>query len=289
MIQIGAMSNDNFRLRPDTTSPLTPPAVSAAFRWDRETWGHALRCVPFEASAQHLFTSKQLQLPANATDAQTKQAWSAIAASMGVTTDAVLRVKQVHGNVVRVVTRDSLTGTTTAERPDGDAIVSDVPGLVLAVVVADCVPILLADRTGGAVAAIHAGWRGTCAGIAGAAVETMSEVFGTRPENLVAAIGPSIGPDDYVVGESLVGAFSAAGHDDQSLARWFSRAPSGNDLRLDLWRANQDQLERAGVRRASIFNAGVSTFAHPDWLASFRRDATDAGRMVAAVGVPAAR
>ena len=66
MIQIGAMPNDNFRLRPDTTSPLTPPPVSAAFRWDRETWGHALRCVPFEASAQHLFTSKQLQLPANA-------------------------------------------------------------------------------------------------------------------------------------------------------------------------------------------------------------------------------
>ena len=165
----------------------------------------------------------------------------------------------------------------------------DTRSLVLAVVVADCVPILLADRIGGAVAAIHAGWRGTCAGIAAVAVETMSEVFGTRPENLVAAIGPSIGPDDYVVGESLVGAFSAAGHDDQSLARWFSRAPSGNDLRLDLWRANQDQLERAGVRRASIFNAGVSTFAHPDWLESFRRNAAHAGRMVAAVGVPAAR
>jgi YfiH family protein len=287
MIQIEAMPNDNFRLRPEATSSLRPPRVGAAFRWDRETWGHALRCVPFEASAQHLFTSKQLRLPANGSDAQTREAWSAIAASMHATPAEVLRVKQVHGNVVRVVTRESLTGTTTAEKPDGDAIVSNAPGLVLAVVVADCVPILLADATGGAVAAIHAGWRGTCAGIAAVAVETMRRVFETRPENLVAAIGPSIGPEDYVVGPSLVDAFAAAGHGDLSLARWFSRAPSGDDLRLDLWRANQDQLERSGVRMASIFNAGVSTFAHPDWLESFRRDAASAGRMVAMVGVPA--
>ena len=178
--------------------------------------GHALRCVPFEASAQHLFTSKQLQLPANATDAQTKQAWSAIAASIGVTTDAVLRVKQVHGNVVRVVTRDSLTGTDHRRSgPMATRSCRTRPGLVLAVVVADCVPILSgrSDR--------RRRWRrftpagaAPAPGLRRAAVETMSEAFGTRPENLVAAIGPSIGPDDYVVGESLVGAFSAAGHDD---------------------------------------------------------------------------
>ena len=245
--------------------------------------------MPLEASAKHLFTSRQLGLPANGSDADTRQAWSALAASMGVTIEKVLRVKQVHGNVVRVVTRDGVTGTTTSEKPDGDAIVSNAPGLVLAVVVADCVPILLADRTGGAVAAIHAGWRGTCAGIAPAAVGTMRRTFGTRPENLMAAIGPSIGPDDYVVGEALVEAFAAAGHDESSLARWFSRASAEAGLRLDLWRANQDQLERAGVRPDSIFNAEVSTFAHPDWLESFRRDAGGAGRMVAMIGVTAVR
>ena len=289
MIHIGVMTNDNFRLRPDTASPSTPPPVGAAFRWDRETWGHALRCAPLEACAQHLFTSKQLQLPANGSEAETRPGWLAAAASMGVTPDEVLRVKQVHGNIVRVVTRDSLSGTITAEKPDGDAIVSNAPGLVLAVVVADCVPILLADRVSGVVAAIHAGWRGTCARIAAVAVEAMREGFGTRPENLVAAIGPSIGPDDYVVGESLVAAFAAAGHDDESVARWFRRTDSGDDLRLDLWRANQDQLERAGVSSGSIFNAAVSTFAHPGWLESFRRDAAHAGRMVAMIGVPSPR
>ena len=289
MIQIGAMPNDNFRLRPHASPVSTLPPVGAAFRWDRETWGHGLRCAPFEASAQHLFTSKQLALPANGSDAETRQAWSALAASMGVMPDGVLRVKQVHGNVVRVVTREGVTATTTSEKPDGDAIVSNAPGLALAVVVADCVPILLADRRGGAVAAIHAGWRGTCAGIAAEAVAAMSRAFGTRPEDLVAAIGPSIGPEDYAVGESVVGAFAAAGHDDVSLARWFRRPAAAEGRLLDLWRANQDQLERAGVRAASIFNAEVSTYAHPDWLESYRRDAGGAGRMVAMVGVPAGR
>ena len=283
------MPDDNFRLRAQPTSPLAPPRVSDAFHWDRETWGHALRCAPLEACAQHLFTSKQLGLPANGSEAETRQAWSALAASMHATPEALLRVKQVHGNVVRVVTREGVTGTTTSEKPDGDAIVSNAPGLVLAVVVADCVPILLADRTGGAVAAVHAGWRGTCAGIASAAVETMHRTFGTRPADLVAAIGPSIGPDDYAVGEALIQAFAAAGHDRASLARWFRHAPSADGLRLDLWRANQDQLERAGVRPGSIFNADVSTFAHPGWLESFRRDAGQAGRMVAMVAVPAGR
>jgi YfiH family protein len=289
MIQIDVIPNDNFRLRAHASPPQTPPPVGAAFRWDRETWGHALRCVPLEASAQHLFTSKQLTLPANGSDADTSKAWSALAASMGVTPDQMLRVKQVHGNVVRVVTREGVTATTTAGQPEGDAIVSNAPGLVLAVVVADCVPILLSDRTSGAVAAIHAGWRGTCAGIATTAVQAMDRTFGARPEDLVAAIGPSIGPEDYVVGETLVDAFAAAGHDHVSLARWFRPASAADRRRLDLWRANRDQLERAGVRPESIFTADVSTFAHPDWLESFRRDAGRAGRMVAVIGVPAGR
>jgi len=289
MIRSATMPDDNRRLRTAATSIGTPPPVDAAFRWEREIWGHALHCVPLEPVAKHLFTSRQLGLPANGSDLDTRQAWSFVAQSLGVRPEDLLRVKQVHGNVVRVVTRDGVTGTTTSQKPDGDAIVSNAPGLVLAVVVADCVPILLADREGSAVAAIHAGWRGTCAGIVTAAVEAMNRTFGTRPGNLVAAIGPSIGPDDYVVGESLVAAFVAAGHDDASVSRWFRRAPVGDALRLDLWRANQDQLEGAGVRPEAIYLSGLSTVSHPRWLESFRRDAGRAGRMVAAVRVAAER
>jgi YfiH family protein len=262
-----------------------PPPVSPLFHWTRETWGLALRAVPLEAEAQHLFTSAQLRLPAQADAAQRARAWAAVAGSLGTTPDRVLRVRQVHGRIVRVVRASDGPPDPTA-LPDGDAIVSNVTGAVLAVVVADCVPLLLVDPRRGAAAAVHAGWRGTCASVAPAAVEAMVEAWGTRPADLIAAIGPSIGATDYPVGESLVDAFAQAGH-GRSIDRWFSR--SGGELRLDLWRASADQLEAAGVRASRIAVAGISTAAHPGWLESYRRDGSGAGRLVAAVAVPPPR
>jgi hypothetical protein len=169
--------------------------------------------------------------------------------------------------------------------PEGDAVVSDVPGVALAVVVADCVPVLIVDPKTGAAAAVHAGWRGTAAGVTTAAVQAMTEHWGSRPSDLVAAIGPSIGPDDYEVGESLVAAFREAGH-GHAVDRWFRRVDG--PLRLDLWRANREQLESTGVPAASIVTAELSTAAHPGWLESYRRDGARAGRLVAAVVVPPA-
>ena len=110
--------------------------------------------------------------------------------------------------------------------------------------------------------------------------------MGHQTGGFVAALGPSIGVEDYQVGEALVGAFEMAGH-GTALDRWFSRR--GGELRLDLWRANVDQLEAAGVMASRICVAGVSTAAHPGWLESYRRDGAAAGRLVAAVVVPRAR
>ena len=139
---------------------MTLPRPDAAFHWTREPWGDALRCRGSSAAAQHLFTSRQLALPDDA-------AWRAALASVGSTPDRLMRVKQVHGNVVRIAeARGDARSDAQRERPDGDAIVSNEPGLALAVMVADCVPILLCDPARGAAAAIHAGWRGTCARVA---------------------------------------------------------------------------------------------------------------------------
>ena len=96
------------------------PQPDAAFRWTVEPWGAALRCVPLEAIAQHAFTSKQLKLP-------DPSGWSAAAASVGAAADRVRRVKQVHGNMVRVVDRDEAADAEA--RPDGDAVVSNVTGI----------------------------------------------------------------------------------------------------------------------------------------------------------------
>src|SRR5688572_18521143 len=206
---------------------MTLPQPDAAFHWKREAWGFALRCRRLETAAQHLFTSKQLALP----DADS---WQAALASVAASPDRLMRVKQVHGNIVRVLRRGELPEGAAATRPDGDAIVSNYPGLVLAVVVADCVPILIVDRAQGTAAAVHAGWRGTCARVAPTAIEVMRREFGTRPDDLIAAIGPSAGPDDYEVGDAVREAFRSAGHQSRDLDRWFIR--STVKPHLDLWK-----------------------------------------------------
>ena len=253
------------------------PVPDPAFRWTAEPWGFVLRCAPLEAVAQHAFTSKQLKLP----DAN---GWSAAAASVGGSSQQVRRVKQVHGDLVRILSRGEDGETGADANPDGDAVVSNVAGQVLAVMVADCVPIVVADRRTGSAGAIHAGWRGTCARVGPAAIEAMRHRFGTDPADLTAAIGPSIGPDDYEVGEALIDSFQKAGHSAGDLARWFRRRASR--VHLDLWSANRDQLIDAGVRADRIFTCGLSTLADTDVFDSFRSAGARAGSMAAVIMVP---
>ncbi len=224
-----------------------------------------------------MFTSKQLALP-------TADAWDVALVSVGTTADRLMRVKQVHGNVVRLLKKGDVADDASGQKPDGDAIVSNQPGLALAVIVADCVPILLVDPARGAAAAIHAGWRGTCARVVQAAIETMQREFGTDAGDLTAAIGPSAGPDDYEVGESLVEAFIAAGHRGVDIGRWFIR--STEKPHLDLWAANRDQLIGSGLDPARIHTCGLSTVSHRELFDSYRVGGERAGRMAAIVVVP---
>jgi polyphenol oxidase len=256
---------------------MTLPQPDAAFRWSREPWGAALRCGGLEEAAQHLFTSKQLALP-------DQESWRQATASVGATPDRLMRVKQVHGNVVRVLKRGQVPLNAQDDRPNGDAIVSNEAGLVLAVMVADCVPIVIVDPVRGAAAAIHAGWRGTCARVAPAAIDAMGREFGCDPADMRAAIGPSVGADDYEVGESLIDAFADAGHDAEHINRWFIR--TGVKPHLDLWRANADQLRRSGLRDDRIHICGLSTVSHTSVFDSYRVDGERAGRMAALIVVP---
>ena len=256
---------------------MTLPAPDPAFHWTSETWGNALRCRPLAEATQHLFTSKQLALP----DAG---AWRAALGSVGSSPDRLMRVKQVHGNVVRILNRGHVPDDAAAIRPDGDAIISSLAGQALAVMVADCVPILLAARRGAA-AAIHAGWRGTCARIAFTAVEAMIREFGTDPAEIIAAIGPSAGPADYEVGESLVTAFLDAGHPRTAVYLWFTTG-RGPKPHLDLWAANTEMLIDAGLQPDRIFVCGLSTVSHPDVFDSYRVDGERAGRMAGIIVVP---
>ena len=253
------------------------PIPDPAFHWTDEVWGHALRCRPLTAAAQHVFTSKQLPLPE-------PEAWRAALTSVGAAPERLMRVKQVHGNIVRVLKAGEVPDDAHQRRPDGDAIVSNVAGHALAVMVADCVPILICDPVRGAVAAIHAGWRGTCARVVPAAVEAMRQAFHTDPADLIVAIGPSVGAADYEVGPSLITAFLDAGHERSAVDRWFIQ--DGPKPHLDLWRANTEMLLQSGLNPRQLFQSGLSTVSHPDVFDSYRVDGECAGRMAGIIVVP---
>jgi copper oxidase (laccase) domain-containing protein len=116
----------------------------------------------------------------------------------------------------------------------------------------------------------------------------MRHEFGSRPEDLIAAIGPSVGPDDYEVGDNVIAAFADAGHPAADIDRWFirSKMSAPGKLHLDLWRANTDQLIAAGMTADRVFSCGLSTVAHPDVFASYRVMGERAGRMAGLVVVP---
>jgi YfiH family protein len=190
---------------------------------------------------------------------------------------SVRLLRQVHGS--RIVEGDDPTEPTAA-----DGIVARrgaVPPRSPAVRVADCVPVLLGDaERGRAVAAVHAGWRGTAQAVARRAVEALAEL-GVPPRALRAAVGPAVGPCCYEVGADVLQAVAAAVPDPREVAVF---PPGAAKPRLDLPGANAAQLRAAGLRPEAVEIAPWCTVCAADLFFSHRRDGPAAGRMVACVG-----
>lgn len=264
------------------------PAVPDTFEWVHQPWGPALRCTPLNEVAPHLFTTRHLQLSSSGE-------WRPVAESIGVGPDNLVTLAQVHGREVIVVRKG---GARPEGRPAADLLVSDDPDVALVVRAADCVPLLLADRRTGAVGAAHAGWRGTAAGAAGALVTAMTREFSSRPADLVAAIGPSIGVCCYEVGSDVVDAFAAAGHERYLIDRWFpipwlprrgsrvaAGAVDGPTLRFDISAANRDQLILAGLSDEKVHVSGLCTASNLDLFPSYRAEGSKTGRILGVIKV----
>ena len=232
-----------------------------------------LVCRPLLPYATHFFTAATLTLR------ESHEEWAGVAALAGVPVDALRLLHQVHGRTVVTVHPGD---TAPWSRPEADGAITADPSVALVVRVADCAPVLLADRQRGVTAAVHAGWRSTMQSILPAAVEAMRRQFGTQPADLIVAIGPSLGTCCGEMGEEVVEAFRAAGHDQWSLDRWFCRRP-GERPHFDLWRANRDQLEDCGVAPESIHVAALCTRTHPAVFHSYRAAGAGAGRMAAVI------
>jgi polyphenol oxidase len=169
--------------------------------------------------------------------------------------------KQIHSDRVLLVESSGPQG-------EGDALISNLPGICLAIRTADCLPILLADPVNRAVAAIHAGWRGVVSEIAPKAIEAMRRQFGTKPSDLVIAIGPGIGACCFEVGPEVAVQFGLSGR-----------------TKIDLVETVCRQLGRNGVKAGQISTAGLCSYCDPELLESYRRDREAAGRMVAMIGL----
>ncbi|SEB55797.1 peptidoglycan editing factor PgeF [Terriglobus roseus] len=162
----------------------------------------------------------------------------------------------------------------------GDALMTDVPGMLLTVQVADCIPVLLFAPKKRAVAAVHAGWRGTAARIAQSTATAMQRLYGSDPADIIAAIGPGIGPESYAVSEDLRTEFATAFAYSEELFQ-----VRDAQLFLDLWEANQRQLLEAGLERANIHVLGLDTATSTGRFFSHRAEKGFTGRMMAAIGL----
>jgi len=208
----------------------------------------------------------------------------------------LVALKQIHSDVIHVF--DGVPG----EPCRGDASITNKPGLLLAVQTADCVPILLADMKKRAVAAIHGGWRGTLARIVTKTIGAMQMQFGTKPSDLLAAIGPCIGPCCYEVGTEVATQFLSQFEDASSYfdelrtgdepnpLQWMNMMPPGHqpppkNVLLDLREANHSQLVAAGVSGKNIHTLDVCTACRPDLLFSYRKQGGATGRLMAAIGI----
>lgn len=240
-----------------------------------------------EPDVQHFFTSRQggvscgkiegLNLGFRVGDDvdSVKENYRIVANDFDIPYDGITSAKQTHSRDIRIITEaEKGCGVSRiSETFEADGLVTSCKGIALTVFYADCVPILLSDSTAGVVAAVHSGWRGTVSRIAENAVDIMKKEFGSTPENIKAAIGPSIGKCCFETGEEVACNF------DKDLV-----TPKGNGKFLvDLWTANRRILKKCGVCDKNIDVLGICTICENDILYSYRTHGDKTGRMGAVI------
>ncbi len=197
-----------------------------------------------------------------------------VAEALGVSPGSFVFSDQVHGDRIHEVTAGNLHEVVH----EADGLMTNVPGVTLATLYADCMPILLFDPENRAIGMVHSGWRGTAQAIGPKLVQAMAARYGSKPEDLLAALGPAIGPCCFEVGDEVVRAFEAmdALRDALPWLHWQNGKPH-----VDLNRINTALLVHAGVSPKRIQDTSLCTQCNADLLYSHRRDQGNTGRMAA--------
>jgi YfiH family protein len=231
------------------------------------------------------------------------------AASAGKDVHGLVTLRQIHSSLIHRVSAANVHKNGIIAVLKGDGLMTNEPGVLLGIQTADCIPVLVADRKNRAVAAFHAGWRGTVARIVENGVGRMRVEFGSQPENLIASIGPGIGQCCYAVGEEVRNQFESQFsyapelfrevYDSDPVREKYpmlfltARAPGhsalGPAMHLDLVEANRRQLLAAGLKKGAISVTGQCTGCHTDRFFSHRAERGFTGRMMSIVGVALAK
>ena len=217
--------------------------------------------------------------------ANVRENYHRMAGALGISEDHFVLSQQTHTTNLRVVTEVDAGKGVTRERDytDIDGLLTDVPGLVLVTSFADCVPLYFLDPVKKAIALSHSGWRGTAGQIGRKTVEKMTEVYHSRPEDILACVGPSICQDCYEVSADVAEQFQEMFPEDEWNAIMIQK--SNEKYQLDLWEINRRILLSAGILPEHLAVAGLCTSCHKDLLFSHRATGGRRGNLCAFLGL----
>ncbi len=233
--------------------------------------------------SQAPFDSMNLAVTVGDNSETVKKNRALLASLLGISVKDFVICKQVHGNNVVAVDQKNQNSMASGRlRPvaEADAMITITPDICIMILIADCVPILLYDPLKKAIGIIHAGWRGTVKRIAEKTVEKLIEKYNCNPENIIAGIGPSIGPCCYEVGPDVIEEFEKKKNETDDIIR--NRKKDGK-AHLNLRLANKKQLIRAGINENNIETADLCTCCHSDMFFSYRCHGRKSGRFAAGI------
>lgn len=239
----------------------------------------------FGGISEGVFSSMNLSFTRGDLEENVKENYQRIAEAVGFCVEDIVCSDQTHTANVRIVTEQDRGKGIIKSRDytDVDGLVTNVPGIMLATFYADCVPLYLVDPVNRAVGLSHSGWKGTVSNIAKATLGTMKHAYGTKPKDVIAAIGPSICQDCYEISEDVAvmfkDAYPAAQYRDMIVDK------KNGKYQLDLWKACSYNLMQAGVPKDHIVGPNLCTCCNPDLLFSHRASAGKRGNLAAFLGI----
>ena len=232
-----------------------------------------------------IYSSMNLSFTRGDEEEAVKENYRRIAQAIGFRTEDIVTSDQTHtANVRKVTEADRGKGITVPrDYQDVDGMVTNVPGLILATFYADCVPLYFADPVKRVIGLSHSGWRGTVAKIGKVTVEKMKEEYGCHPEDILAAIGPSICQDCYEVSEDVIEEFKTAFAGEYQERLYYKK--KNGKYQLNLWEANRLIFLEAGIPEANISMPGICTCCNPEFLFSHRASHGKRGNLAAFLGL----